>query len=178
MSILPVVNQPLPDERIQGSAREVIRIARKLLAELRTQNDLIQKRIHVLKKVVTGLNALQVARSLDSPHHKVSGYPSNRKIAKNLRRACRIALMEADGAEDVEQLINRIKRRGSYEFPSPADPTELVSRQLRLMLSRGEVSHHPAERGSVWQLVNIARLSKTSDDPDRPASTHTLPLHP
>lgn len=178
MSIRPLVIQPLQNEGVQGSAREVIRIAHQHLMELRTQKELIHKRIHLLKKLVAGLDTLQAMRSSNSSSNEPAIYPFRRNIKSNLRRACLIALMEAKDAEDVEQLTDRIKTRGSYEFSSRTDPTELVSRQLRLMLSHGEVSRNPSERGCTWQLVNIAGAGKIGDAPELSTPANALPFQP
>jgi hypothetical protein len=177
MSIPALTVQLDSNEQVRDSVRNVIRVAYEHLVELNKQSDLIHKRILLLKKVVAGLGILETMHSSHAATHELTTSPSTTRVATSLRRACRTALMEANDPESVEQLIHRIRKRDSYKFPSAANPSKLVTRQLNLMLSHGEVSRHATEEGCAWQLLKFAGL-KTSNDPDRPVPGDALPLQP
>jgi DNA repair exonuclease SbcCD ATPase subunit len=69
-----------------------------------------------------------------------------------LRRACRIALMETQSAECVEQILQRIKRRQSVSFKSDEDPIRLVNEALQRMAKDDEVIVSRSAGVEQWGL--------------------------
>jgi hypothetical protein len=67
-----------------------------------------------------------------------------------LRRACRIALMESDRPQSCEQVLQRIQRRGSVCIDGFPDPKIEVAQELRAMLADGEVISK--KDNELWQL--------------------------
>lgn len=71
---------------------------------------------------------------------------------ENLRRACRIALLEAVQPESTDEILRRIERRSSYTFAAHVDALAAVAGELRMMRESGEACLQ--ERGSTcfWEL--------------------------
>jgi hypothetical protein len=59
---------------------------------------------------------------------------------QGLRRACRIALMEADEPASAEEIYSRILRRESFTFNSSDGAIAAIARALEAMASDGETS--------------------------------------
>jgi len=77
----------------------------------------------------TGLTQLRVGDS-PSPEHslRLDHTPSR------LKRACRIALMEAGGSASAEEVHSRILRRGSFSFRDTEHAVVAVERMLGSLL--------------------------------------------
>jgi hypothetical protein len=58
---------------------------------------------------------------------------------ERLRRACRIAVMEADEAASAEDVRSRILRRGSFPFKNLEYAAVAIARTLDTMVEAGEV---------------------------------------
>ena len=58
---------------------------------------------------------------------------------ERLRRACRIAVMEADQAASAEDIRSRILRRGSFPFTNLEYAAVAIARTLDMMAEAGEV---------------------------------------
>ena len=71
-------------------------------------------------------------------------------VSTELRRACRIALMESDRPQCCEQILQRIRRRESICIEGFSDPMFAVSHELRSMLADGEVIQK--KDNQLWQL--------------------------
>lgn len=67
-----------------------------------------------------------------------------------LKRACRIALMESDRPQGCEQILQRIRRRGSVCIEGIDDPKAAITQELRKMVAAGEVVQK--EDSQFWQL--------------------------
>lgn len=67
-----------------------------------------------------------------------------------LRRACRIALMESDRPQGCEQILQRIRRRGSVCIEGIDDPKAGITHELRMMVAEGEVIQK--KDSQLWQL--------------------------
>jgi hypothetical protein len=58
-----------------------------------------------------------------------------------LMRACRIALMDAGGTADADQIHSLIVRRGSFDFSDLSTPSlDSIMRALKMMYEAGELS--------------------------------------
>jgi len=71
-------------------------------------------------------------------------------VSTELRRACRIALMESDRPQPCEQILQRIQRRESVCIDGFHDPESAVAQELRAMLADGEVISK--KDNELWQL--------------------------
>jgi hypothetical protein len=71
-------------------------------------------------------------------------------VSTELRRACRIALMESDRPQPCEQILQRIRRRESVCIDGFPDPEIAVAQELRAMLADGEVISK--KDNQLWQL--------------------------
>ena len=76
--------------------------------------------------------------------------PTVTGVSTELRRACRIALMESDRAQDCEQILQRIHRRESLCIEGFRDPQIAIAQELRNMLADGEVIQK--DDTQLWQL--------------------------
>jgi hypothetical protein len=72
------------------------------------------------------------------------------EVSTELRRACRIALMESDRPQACEQILQRIHRRESVYIAGFHDPMIAIAQELRKMLADGEVIQK--KDGQLWQL--------------------------
>lgn len=71
-------------------------------------------------------------------------------VSTELRRACRIALMESDHPQCCEQILQRIRRRESVCVQGFHDPMIEIAQELRKMLADGEVTQK--RDNQFWQL--------------------------
>jgi hypothetical protein len=71
-------------------------------------------------------------------------------VSTELRRACRIALMESDRPQSCEQILQRIQRRESVCIDGFPDPEIAVAQELSAMLADGEVILK--KDNELWQL--------------------------
>ena len=79
-----------------------------------------------------------------------TGTPAVTGVSTELRRACRIALMESDRPQCYEQILQRIRRRESVCIKGLRDPVTAIAHQLREMLADGEVIAN--EENRHWHL--------------------------
>ena len=68
-----------------------------------------------------------------------------------LRRACRIALMETDQPQSCAQIYERIQKRGSMSFGLNDDALHVLSVQLRAMATNSEVVCCVINGETRWQ---------------------------
>lgn len=81
--------------------------------------------------------------------------PSKHVLAR-LRRACRIALLEAGGVASLDEIRVLIARRGSFAFDEPGSSGSALLQTLHSMRVSGEVhclENHPP---SVWERITLA----------------------
>jgi hypothetical protein len=95
--------------------------------------------------------------------------PEVAEASTELRRACRIALMESDRPQGCEQILRRIRRRGSICIEGFDDPVIAIAQELGKMLRDGEVIQK--KDNQLWQLnrdsdpiadYNFARTERTN----------------
>jgi hypothetical protein len=70
-------------------------------------------------------------------------------VSNELRRACRIALMESDQPQCCEQILQRIRRRESACVEGFHDLVVAIAQELCKMLADGEVTQ---KDNHLWQL--------------------------
>lgn len=75
-----------------------------------------------------------------------------------LERACRIALMEAEGPASVETIYDRIVRRGSLLFFGYKRPLRAIATAMSALVKRGEAALHPSTDDSrSWRMQGRQR---------------------
>jgi hypothetical protein len=74
-----------------------------------------------------------------------------------LERACRIALMEADGPASPETIYDRIVRRGSLPFFGYKRPLRAIASAMSALVKRGEASLHADDESSCWKVRSRRR---------------------
>lgn len=92
----------------------------------------------------TAVNSRTVVRE------KAISNPGVEENPTELRRACRIALMESDRPQCCEQILQRIRRRESVCVDGFDDPVIAIAQELSEMLTDGEVISN--KNNELWQL--------------------------
>ena len=88
-----------------------------------------------------------------SPHGRSRSRHLTKHVVARLRRACRIALLEAGGIASLDEIRILIARRGSFVFVGPGSSNSALLRTLIQMGLSGEVrclANHPE---SVWAQI-------------------------
>lgn len=80
-----------------------------------------------------------------------------------LRRACRIALMEAGGSASLDEIRSRIVRRGSFSFSDSGLSESAIIQALDLMATNADVRGLEIGPQSVWQHMTPAVEIDTSE---------------
>jgi hypothetical protein len=88
----------------------------------------------------------------DEPAHQVLSSKQDRTNLTDVqvRRACRIALMEACAPASLHELYDRIQRRGSCDFRGCHYPLAVLRRALQHLESEGEAQVIRGEDGVCW----------------------------
>jgi len=150
-----------PDERSAESTfvREAVRRAEAKLAQLQARKKHIHSRMQALRYLVTHAEA-NYGRAAESPfvntdtvQKDVSTSIERNRLQRQsqLRRACRIALMETDQPQSCAQIYERIQKRGSMSFGLNDDARHVLSVQLRAMATNSEVVCCVINRETRWQ---------------------------
>jgi hypothetical protein len=170
------------------SASEVLGAVIHELRELRASYNRVAKRIRVLRGAMHALQELDTRPSCDRSEQvevKLSsrGKPSEagailsskatvrcisaiqkRRIHNNtnpdLRRACRIALLETANAVSDGDLLARITRRGSFCFADTDLALLAIDRELTAMAEQGEVQAINTSSQRLWQRISLAHDSQ------------------
>jgi hypothetical protein len=77
-----------------------------------------------------------------------------------LRRACRIALMEAGEAASLDEIRSRIERRGSFTFSDSGFAKAAIVQTLSIMRDNGEIRDVRNGDQALWQKVHPAKESE------------------
>jgi hypothetical protein len=78
----------------------------------------------------------------------------------DLRRACRIALLETANAVSESELLARIARRGSFCFADTDSALLAIDQELTAMAEHGEVRAINASPQRLWQRIASAQDSQ------------------
>jgi predicted nucleic acid-binding protein len=80
---------------------------------------------------------------------------AERSLRRNsdLRRACRIALMETSEAVSRQEVYERIVRRGSFSFADTQIAASSILKELNALTERGELRCFEGSSGLLWQRV-------------------------
>jgi len=159
-----------------NSVSEVLKIASTELRELRAHYRTVTQRIRKLRIVVDALRELgghSVAFEMESKkpssehaldrRSSVTTVPEEkfrqenktpRKIRRpspDLRRACRIALLEKFESVSIEEVYQRIVRRGSFAFANADRAMPAIVEELNALANDGELRRIEAASGMSWQ---------------------------
>lgn len=74
----------------------------------------------------------------------------------DLRRACRIALLETFDAVSREEVYERIVRRGSFCFADTRIAAPSILEELNALTEHGELRRVEGPSGVLWQRVPLA----------------------
>jgi hypothetical protein len=172
-----------------NSVSEVLKVANTELRKLRAHHRMVTERIRRLRIVVDALGELGANAASSQPGDRtaspepaargLSGVTwaardsirgSNKHHARNtagrtrsrnpdLRRACRIALLETLDAISREEVYERIVRRGSFRFASGESAASSIVEELNAMTKHGELRRIQGPFGWLWQRVPPATES-------------------
>jgi hypothetical protein len=120
--------------------------------------------------------AVEPATTHESAHRVLSSKQNGTNLTDvQVRRACRIALMEAVAPASLHELYDRIQRRGSCDFRGCRYPLAVLRRALQHLESEGEAQVIPCGDSVCWHRTlghdRVAfphRLRKAQ--PSRPGS--------
>jgi hypothetical protein len=170
------------------SASQVLGAVIHELRELRASYNRVAKRIRVLRDAMHALKELDAQTFCDRPDQvevtitsrgrssepstiltsndsvcRVPAIPK-RRIHDNqnpdLRRACRIALLETANAVSESELLARITRRGSFCFANTDLALRAIHQELTALGEQGEVQAINSPSQSLWQRISSSHDSQ------------------
>lgn len=122
--------------------------------ELLQQKAAVENRIRNLRRQLKGKRVFQG----DEPVVRAPIHTSRDTMQfsyDDLKRACRIALLEAGGAANAEQIYSLIVRRGSFVFPDSSEQAlHSVVHALSTMHQAGELSHSNEDQTSCSKAAS------------------------
>ena len=140
MMLFPSVS----DHDTLQSREDELSVATGELTRLLLQRAKLKADIGRLRRFLSGI----------AQHHRIASSsrldPRNPERV-NLRRACRIALVEADEPASAEAIYDRIARRGSLSFAQYKLPLRAIRMVLNSMASRGEASRVDIAGRRFWR---------------------------
>lgn len=143
------------------------------LRELQARLLPLTRRIQTLKRALAALQDLQSASALHQQQTS-SGCPDQNSLSPDyhevtfqddpaLRRACRIALLEASEGLSEDEILIRITRRESYTFSDHYSGRTAIANELNAMFVACEAERVKCPSGTKWRRVEPA--SEISTDP-------------
>ncbi len=114
----------------------------------------LTKRIRTVRSTMAALHNLQHAHPASYGQFDPTTAKRTRaehEADQELRRACRIAMLESVEGLTKEEVLARIVRRGSYRFADIASAKAAVRRELNAMVKDGELECETDEFGSKWR---------------------------
>jgi hypothetical protein len=144
-----------------GSALELTARLRRELRELSRQDTAVAQLITNFQLLLKQLKTAQesdttpcVEPNHAQVHRKGADLISSVPYSNDLRRACRIALMETESAVSVNDIYRRICHRGSFDFGtcSEEEALSLLAPVLEVMRQENEVATQPNEPNR-WQRI-------------------------
>lgn len=133
---------------------EVLKAAALELRELRNRQIQLTRRIRTLRSTMVALRNLQHQHSSYSQSDSARvKRPISHEPDEELRRACRIALLESLDGLTGDEVFARIVRRGSYRFVDIASAKPAIKAELNAMAEEGELEREIGEFGPKWKRV-------------------------
>ena len=78
----------------------------------------------------------------------------SRRLHNELRRACRVAFLEAGGVATPDQIYSLIVRRSSFSFADIGEePAAAITRTLRIMAQAGEARCITSDLNCAWKFT-------------------------
>ena len=141
------------------------------LRELQARLLPLTQRIRMLKRALEALHDLQSASAVHS-QRTCSGCPDQNSLSPDyhevafqddpaLRRACRIALLEACDGLSEDEIFIRIIRRESYSFSDQYSARTAIANELNAMSVACEAERVKCSSGAKWRRVEPASESFT-----------------
>lgn len=142
---------------VQMAVQDALLEAEQNLSRLLEETASVREQVHNLRRLQKGLTVLgstrpeagvrgqsaeainrsnEAAEKVTKPASAVE--PSHTLGNHELRRACRIALMEAAQPQTVNQIVERIARRESFSFGKELNPEIAVAFELSCLVHEGE----------------------------------------
>lgn len=134
----------------QSPVVEVLKAASIELRKLRDCHVQLNSRIRTLRTTMAALHKLQYSRDLQVTHQSVTSCVAP-VLNPRLRRACRIALLEASEALSASEILRRIVRRGSYQFVARDSAGIAIAKELDDMAKSGEAERVACSFGVGWR---------------------------
>jgi hypothetical protein len=171
--------------------REMVKRAGAKLSSLQAHRTQIRRRIqalhHLSRTVAAEIAVLPLEDCAFAAGHSVkeqvlTGFGkrierSERALQKSepsaMRRACRIALMETDGAEGCTQILQRITRRQSVSFKNQRDSLQEITAELNRMVVDGEAITFGAGDAQQWQLNRAKNGTEPHSTPAGQANAYS-----
>jgi hypothetical protein len=166
----------LSQQSIQSVA-QLTKLLQSELSDLSQQDDALRKLArglgHLLRTLPKdgdgGVLGTRVRESLtplvqtpERSRRKVNNFLAfgSKPSATNsrIRRACRIALMEADEAGTVDEIYLRIVQRESFHFDNVHQAAAAIRRTLNLMTEQGEALVVDTDPCLRWKRTNDMEL--------------------
>jgi hypothetical protein len=145
---------------IQSSICEVVKLAQTELQDLLTRREEITRRIRSIHQVVGGLEAVPSQPALGRSITKgfaVGSHTYTRDSSTqaylNLRRACRIALMEAEGTASPKEIYCRIVPWDFFHLRHSECATQAFVGVLNAVTYDGEVRRWQNRQSFRWYSV-------------------------
>jgi hypothetical protein len=161
---------------ISGSVSGLVTQLQTELHSLVTHNKELRRRSRSIHRLMRSLQEMASTPAFDSlcatPHpspadRTIAGWSNRRRassprrrskqVSVSLRRACRIALMEAETAASLEEIYSRIVRRGSFSFVNIEGASPVLVRELCLMAQDGEVRLLKYGPCSRWERIALVQ---------------------
>jgi len=133
--------------------QQVVRTAHEELRQLMRQRADIMKRIGTLKQTIAGLANLFGDEVLDEDLLELVGRKSGGR-QPGFTKACRVALIEAEGPLTVREVCDRIQQRMPAVLLRHKDPLASVTTVLNRLVEYGEAQSVVGKNGRrAWQWV-------------------------
>ncbi len=158
-SIARIIDSMLSDQQsvsVSAPVLEVLKAASVELRELRDRQMQLTKRIRTVRSTMTALqNLRQVRQNPADPLERqlMKRMAEGNEPDQELRRACRIAMLESPEGLTKEEVLARIVRRGSYHFANVASAKTVIRKELNAMVEEGELECEACESGWKWKRI-------------------------
>jgi len=135
---------------------EVLKAAGVELRELRDLKMQLTKRIRTVRSTMTALQNLQQLRGSAAEQAeslRMNQTTEGEETDQELRRACRIAMLESQEGLTKDEVLARIVRRGSYQFANVASANNAIRRELNALVEEGELDCEACDVGWKWKRI-------------------------
>ncbi len=155
---MPAIEFQTSSAAIESAVSETVMRMKASARDLLVRRAEINRRIHRIQRVMQGLRALAIPHACNGSDARLAEPKrenAKREMEPGLSRACRIALLESSVAS-LEEIRERIARRGSFSFAEPASPDAAIIRTLNLMVEDGEIRCLEIANQTLWQRIATA----------------------